>query len=257
MLTHKIYHIDVLLITLLSFFCICYALSPPGSIQLSQQLLLSSLDSTSAASQPFLTSPSGTYAANLVRTQTNSGDSFCSIQVQGKGGGGASASNIIGCGLIIGSHVCGLVFSTTGLGIFDGMNPTWSTSIPTGGHAKDLVLLDSGDMEIVDSNGKIVWKASESRIVADRNCESGFSGIPSEESLGQAPPSEQQNSEMGDFEQKQPQGRHSGFLGFDDQQGYTDEDDDDALENGVSGKGLEIIGVVIVTTFIYLFIAVS
>ncbi|KAF6154827.1 hypothetical protein GIB67_033856 [Kingdonia uniflora] len=160
------------------------AITPAGTIErTTKQQLLASLTPghettpTSGSSQLFLTSPSGKYSVYLLRRETSIGAGgfgadFCYVQVQDSGvpvweSECASVSNV---------NTCSLVFSDAGLEIFDGSRSTWNTDVNDNNqHLETLVLIDSGDMQIRDKDGELVWKASENPIV-NQNC--GSIGAP-------------------------------------------------------------------------------
>ncbi|KAI3985671.1 hypothetical protein MKX01_033954, partial [Papaver californicum] len=51
-----------------------------------------------------------------------------------------------------------------GLEIFDGSNSAWENGMD-GDYLQELVLTDSGDMQIRDKEGEIVWRAGDNPIV--------------------------------------------------------------------------------------------
>ena len=173
--THKFLTIFSLLIFLFSSLFPSQSFSPAGTIlRTTKQQVLASLQPshettpTSSSSQLFLTSPSGQYAAYLLRETSNGaggfGSDFCYIQVQ-------ESSVIIWvskCASISNINTCSLVFSDVGLEIFDGSRSAWDTKA-NGKLLKTLNLLDSGDMQIRGKDGKLVWKASDNPII-NQNC---------------------------------------------------------------------------------------
>ncbi|XP_048131240.1 uncharacterized protein LOC125313942 [Rhodamnia argentea] len=177
-----------LLALLFSHFAASLAQSGVGAIQRTKdQLLLASLQPSTEAtstspgsisSQLFLTSPSGISAAYLVRPVNSAsagGHDYCYIQIQG----GGSAVWKSTCASVSQANSCSLVFSGSGLEIFDGSRSSWRTNVD-GGHRHNpetLLLLDGGDLQIRDQSGRIVWMASGSQAV-DQNC--GSFGTPRE-----------------------------------------------------------------------------
>ncbi|KAK4752831.1 hypothetical protein SAY87_021629 [Trapa incisa] len=231
---------------------------------------------TPISSQLFLTSPSGSYAAYVVRQETvkSLGHDYCYIQVQGSGDSGnsftssasasASASTSIdsnshgswqfGCAAITGSDACRLVFSGSGLGVFGGAGLIWGAG-PRGGHATALALLDSGDLEMTDQGGAVVWKASEAQATGDnQSCgdhpsSGGFSGTGQNQG-----DSQQGNGYQHQYGANHPrqQGMDQPLSGFDkpfsngldqpfgasEQQGFGD--NNVPFENGVSEISLKL-----------------
>ncbi|KAK9270488.1 hypothetical protein L1049_026068 [Liquidambar formosana] len=123
----------------------------------------------------FLISPSGKYAAFLLRSQTSMGaggfgNDFCYIQVQ------ESKQSVweSECAPISNVNTCTLLFSDAGLEIFDGSQSAWDTDVD-GEHLQKLELLDEGDMQIRDEEGELAWKASDNPAV-NQNC--GSIGAP-------------------------------------------------------------------------------
>lgn len=177
------------LLSLLFFhFAASLAQSGAGTIQRTKdQLLLASLQPSTEAtstspgsisSQLFLTSPSGSSTVYLVRpvnSASSGGHDYCYIQVQG----GGSIVWKSACASISQANTCSLVFSGSGLEIFDGSQSSWRTNV-NGGHNRNpetLLLLDGGDLRIRDQRGRVMWMASESQAV-DQNC--GSFGTPRE-----------------------------------------------------------------------------
>lgn len=177
-----------LLALLFSHFTASLVQSGAGAIQRTKdQLLLASLQPSTEAtstspgsisSQLFLTSPSGSSAAYLIRpvnSASSGGHDYCYIQVQG----GSAAVWKSTCASVSQANTCSLVFSGSGLEILDGSRSSWRTNVD-GGHLRNpetLLLLDGGDLQIRDQSGRIVWMASGSQAV-DRNC--GSFGTPRE-----------------------------------------------------------------------------
>ncbi|GMY28252.1 Glutamyl-tRNA(Gln) amidotransferase subunit A protein [Fagus crenata] len=188
--THKASILFSLLIFLSSSLFPSQSLTPAATIdRTTKQLVLASLPAShettptsSSSSQLFLTSPSGEYAAYLLRRETSSGagSDFCYIQVQE----GSVSIWVSKCTSISNVNTCSLVFSDAGLEIFDGSQSSWNIKA-NGNHLKSLNLVDSGDMHIRDKDGKLVWKASDNPTI-NQNC---GSQLGSHELLAPALPS--------------------------------------------------------------------
>ncbi|XP_059635681.1 uncharacterized protein LOC132277857 [Cornus florida] len=195
-------------LTSFSFFLLpgC-ASSLAGTIErTSKQQVLASLPPshetmpTYGSSQQFLTSPSAKYAAFLVRTENSIGgggfgNDFCYIQVQQSGQSVWESE----CTSVSNADTCTLVFSDAGLELFEGSHSAWDTGADDE-HLQTLDLLDGGDMEIRDKDGKLVWKTSNTPSV-NQNC--GYLGTP-----GIAPAIEKQslgNQEVGYTQQSESQ----------------------------------------------------
>ncbi|CAL5063149.1 unnamed protein product [Urochloa decumbens] len=115
------------------------------------------------STQPFLTSPSGSYAAYLRRTVDAAGGlgrDACYVQVQQAGGGNAGGSSLweSDCTPLGGADACDLAFSPAGLELFAGGHSLWDTGVD--GDPGTLSLDDGGDMKIVSKDGVTVWTAS-------------------------------------------------------------------------------------------------
>ncbi|OVA18550.1 hypothetical protein BVC80_1831g87 [Macleaya cordata] len=160
-----------------------HSLAPAGtSERITKQQLLASLPPTTheittptGASQLFLTSPSGKYSVFLLRRETSIGaggfgSDFCYIQVQESGVSVWESE----CTPVSNVNTCSLVFSDAGLEIFDGSNSAWDNDVD-GDDLETLELMDSGDMQIRDKDGELVWKASDNPII-NQNC--GSIGAP-------------------------------------------------------------------------------
>ncbi|KAL6846028.1 hypothetical protein ACP4OV_023476 [Aristida adscensionis] len=118
-------------------------------------------DTDGQGAQPFLTSPSGTYAAYLRRAVDGAGGlggDACYVQIQQVGGEGDSAWES-DCTPVGGADACDLAFSPVGLELFAGGHSLWDTGLD-GGDPGTLSLDDGGDMTIVSKEGVTVWKAS-------------------------------------------------------------------------------------------------
>uniref|UniRef100_A0A0E0M3V9 Bulb-type lectin domain-containing protein n=1 Tax=Oryza punctata TaxID=4537 RepID=A0A0E0M3V9_ORYPU len=118
------------------------------------------------SAQPFLTSPSGSYAAYLRRAVDSSaggpGADACYVQIQqADGGAGAAGGRSVWeseCTLVGGADACDLAFSPVGLELFAGGHSLWDTGIDA--EPGTLSLDDGGDMRIVSKDGVTVWQAS-------------------------------------------------------------------------------------------------
>ncbi|RCV12681.1 LOW QUALITY PROTEIN: hypothetical protein SETIT_2G288500v2 [Setaria italica] len=114
------------------------------------------------SAQPFLTSPSGSYAAYLRRAvdaAAGLGGDACYVQVQQAGVGAGSGSLWESdCTPVGGADACDLAFSPVGLELFAGGHSLWDTGVD--GNPGTLSLDDVGDMKIVSKEGVTVWTAS-------------------------------------------------------------------------------------------------
>ncbi|KAL5201757.1 hypothetical protein ABZP36_036111 [Zizania latifolia] len=117
------------------------------------------------SAQPFLTSPSGSYAAYLRHAVDSSaggpGADACYVQIQQAGGGGGGGGGSVwesDCTLVGGADACDLAFSPVGLELFAGGHSLWDTGIDA--EPGSLSLDDGGDMRIVSRDGVTVWQAS-------------------------------------------------------------------------------------------------
>ncbi|CAL5082561.1 unnamed protein product [Urochloa decumbens] len=115
------------------------------------------------SAQPFLTSPSGSYAAYLRRAVDAAGGlggDACYVQVQQAGGDAAAAGSHweSDCTPVGGADACDLAFSPVGLELFAGGHSLWDTGVD--GDPGTLSLDDGGDMKIVSKDGVTVWTAS-------------------------------------------------------------------------------------------------
>ncbi|XP_042483911.1 uncharacterized protein LOC122064266 [Macadamia integrifolia] len=178
-----------LFILLSSSIFLAQALAPPaGAIDrtVKQQILASLLPEhngtspttlvSSGPSQRFLTSPSGNYAAYLLRRPTmlgagGFGNDFCYIQVQ-EAGQSVWESD---CTPVSSENMCSLVFDDQGLEIFDGSTSMWNTNADADNFLQTLELVDSGDMRLIDKDGNLAWRASDNPQ-ANQNC--GSMGSP-------------------------------------------------------------------------------
>ncbi|XP_043710059.1 uncharacterized protein LOC122658955 [Telopea speciosissima] len=178
-----------LLILLSSSVSLVQALVPAGTIDRTvKQQILASLppeqhDGTnpttlvsSGPSQLFLTSPSGKYAAFLLRRPTvlgagGFGNDFCYIQVQEAGQSMWESD----CVPVSSVNTCSLVFDDQGLEVFDGSTSMWNTNANANNFLQTLELVDSGDMRLIDKDGNLAWKASDNPQ-ANQNC--GSIGSP-------------------------------------------------------------------------------
>nr|CAB3457711.1 unnamed protein product [Digitaria exilis] len=108
---------------------------------------------------PFLTSPSGSYAAYLRRALAGgdlAGDA-CYVQVQQATGGSVWESD---CTPVGGADACDLAFSAVGLELFAGGHSLWDTGVDDADDPGTLSLDDAGDIKIVSKEGVTVWTAS-------------------------------------------------------------------------------------------------
>ncbi|XP_062193938.1 uncharacterized protein LOC133897290 [Phragmites australis] len=119
-------------------------------------------DADGQSAQPFLTSPSGSYAAYLGRAVDSSGGlggDTCYVQIQRAGGGGGGNSVWESdCTPVGGADTCDLAFSPVGLELFAGGHSLWDTGVDADPGL--LSLDDGGDMKIVSREGVTVWTAS-------------------------------------------------------------------------------------------------
>ncbi|KAF8701005.1 hypothetical protein HU200_033897 [Digitaria exilis] len=109
---------------------------------------------------PFLTSPSGSYAAYLRRALAG-GDLAgyaCYVQVQQATGGSVWESD---CTPVGRADACDLAFSAVGLELFAGGHSLWDTGVADTDDPGTLSLDDAGDIKIVTKEGVTVWTASE------------------------------------------------------------------------------------------------
>uniref|UniRef100_A0A0D3H9E0 Uncharacterized protein n=1 Tax=Oryza barthii TaxID=65489 RepID=A0A0D3H9E0_9ORYZ len=111
------------------------------------------------SAQPFLTSPSGSYAAYLRRAVDSSaggpGADACYVQIQQAGGGAGGGGSVweSECTLVGGADACDLAFSPVGLELFAGGHSLWDTGIDA--EPGTLSLDDGGDMRIVSKDGPL------------------------------------------------------------------------------------------------------
>ncbi|WOL00305.1 hypothetical protein Cni_G09018 [Canna indica] len=129
---------------------------------------------------PFLTSPSGKYTASLLRRQTapgagGLGNDFCYIQVEDTSTGHSMWESE--CGPVSSENTCAVVFTDSGLQVFDGSTPVWDTGAESSdaNYLESLELVDQGDMRIRDKGGELAWEASQDAR-ANQNC--GMPGSP-------------------------------------------------------------------------------
>ncbi|CAD6218370.1 unnamed protein product [Miscanthus lutarioriparius] len=111
------------------------------------------------SAQPFLTSPSGSYAAYLRRVVDSGGGlvgDACYVQVQQAGASGSVWES--DCTPVGGADACDLAFSPVGLELFAGGHSLWDTGVDA--DPGTLSLDDGGDMKIVSREGVMVWTAS-------------------------------------------------------------------------------------------------
>ncbi|KAL0920453.1 hypothetical protein M5K25_009591 [Dendrobium thyrsiflorum] len=156
----------------------------PGTIEraVKQQVLVAIPPGETAALPPFLTSPTGKYAATFLRSPTapgagGFGNDFCYIQVTDTATGESVWESE--CAPVSTSNTCSLVFSDDGLEIFDGSNSAWNSDAQSSGGnpLQSLELVDEGDMRIRDKEGELAWKASEDPRSNQRCGEAGSPGL--------------------------------------------------------------------------------
>jgi hypothetical protein len=117
-------------------------------------------DADGQIAQPFLTSPSRSYAAYLRRVANNAdslGGEACYVQIQKAGGEGSVWESE--CTPVGGSDACHLAFSSAGLELVAGGGSLWDTGLDAAGPGT-LSLDDGGDMSILTKEGATVWKSS-------------------------------------------------------------------------------------------------
>ncbi|KAM0858708.1 hypothetical protein ACQ4PT_047665 [Festuca glaucescens] len=140
----------------------------------------------------FLTSPSGKYAAYLLRSQTapgagGLGADFCYVEILDTTAPGAEGQSVwvSECLAVSTVNTCALVFSWKGLEVFDGSNSVWhthDTESVDNNFLRTLQLVDEGDMRILDKGGELAWKAS------DEPCAAQHCGLPGSPGLAPAMP---------------------------------------------------------------------
>ena len=112
------------------------------------------------STQPFLTSPSGSFTAYLRRGVDSAGGlggDACYVQVQQAGAGGSVWES--DCTPVGGADACDLAFSPVGLELFAGGHSLWDTGVDAA-DPWTLSLDDGGDMKIISKEGVTVWTAS-------------------------------------------------------------------------------------------------
>ncbi|KAH0463438.1 hypothetical protein IEQ34_008020 [Dendrobium chrysotoxum] len=156
----------------------------PGTIEraVKQQVLVAIPPGETTALPPFLTSPTGKYAASFLRSPTapgagGFGNDFCYIQVTDTATGESVWESE--CTPVSTSNTCSLVFSDDGLEIFDGSNSAWDSNAQSSGGnpLQSLELVDEGDMRIRDKEGELAWKASDDPRSNQRCGEAGSPGL--------------------------------------------------------------------------------
>ncbi|CAM0958354.1 unnamed protein product [Alopecurus aequalis] len=168
-------------ITVILLLCCSLAAAtvPAGTIErVSKQQILAAIPPGGHDSPPvpFLTSPSGKYAAYFVRTHTvpgagGLGADFCYVEVtMHHAGGGAEATTELGtsaweseCRPVSTVNTCTLLFSWHGLEVFDGGEEVWHGETNTDGtnFLQTLEMVDDGDMRVRDKDGELAWRASD------------------------------------------------------------------------------------------------
>ncbi|XP_008808646.2 collagen alpha-1(I) chain-like [Phoenix dactylifera] len=153
---------------------------PSGTMQRTtkQQILATIPPNSAENNQPFLTSPSGTYTAYLLRRETapaagGFGNDFCYIQVQET----ASKKSMweSECAPVSTANACSLVFDDEGLEVFDGSESVWNGDGKGESFPARLDLVDDGDMRVIDKEGELFWRASDDPR-ANQGC--GLAGSP-------------------------------------------------------------------------------
>ncbi|GLJ20966.1 hypothetical protein SUGI_0383070 [Cryptomeria japonica] len=124
--------------------------------------------------QPFLTSQSGTFTAMLVRKQTNPGLGglgleYCYVDVINT----AAQQSIweSPCQAVTTTSPCILLLTDDGLQINDGNNEVWNNGAD---NYQSLVLLESGELRMVDNNGQSAWSGNDDPLV-NQNCGTALS----------------------------------------------------------------------------------
>ncbi|XP_010941443.1 uncharacterized protein [Elaeis guineensis] len=180
---------------------------PSGTIQRTtkQQILASIPPNYADNTQPFLTSPSGKYAAYLLRRETapaagGFGNDFCYIQVQDTSSKESMWESE--CAPVSTANACSLVFTDQGLEVFDGSESVWNGEGAGESFPERVDLVDDGDMRVIDNKGELFWRASDDPR-ANQGC-----GLPG--SAGLAPDSPPFSKPIGTngklpFGQQQPQ----------------------------------------------------
>ncbi|KQJ96091.1 uncharacterized protein LOC100835422 [Brachypodium distachyon] len=170
------------------------ATAPAGTLErVSKQQILASIPPGGHASPPvpFLTSPSGKYAAYFVRTHTvpgagGLGADFCYVEVTMSAHGGSEGAAGIGtsvweseCRPVSTVNTCTLLFSWHGLEVFDGSEEVWHGETNTDGtnFLQTLELVDDGDMRVRDKDGELAWRASDEPRHAQRCGAPGSPGL--------------------------------------------------------------------------------
>ncbi|RLN42327.1 uncharacterized protein C2845_PM01G09150 [Panicum miliaceum] len=160
---------------------------PAGTIQrvTKQQILASIPPHWDENPVLFLTSPSGKYAAYLMRSQIapgagGLGADFCYVEVLDTAAPGAEGRSVweSECLAVSTVNTCALVFSWNGLEVFDGSTSVWHTHDARSDEhnfLETLQLVDQGDMRILDKGGELAWKASDEPRAA-QHC--GMPGSP-------------------------------------------------------------------------------
>ncbi|KAI0493616.1 hypothetical protein KFK09_023735 [Dendrobium nobile] len=190
----------------------------PGSIARTtkQQLLATMSPGNRSATEPFLSSPSGKYAAYFLRRGTapvpvpdavGSGNDFCYIQVAEISTSDSRWES--DCVPVSISNACSLIFSDSGLQILDGSNSAWSTDAQSEFPVQNLELDDEGDLRITGEDGELAWKASDE---PRQNQHCGETGSPG---LAAAAPSSAQTIGKGSETplEQPPSGRSMGRVG--------------------------------------------
>ncbi|XP_038976774.1 uncharacterized protein LOC120107534 [Phoenix dactylifera] len=199
------------------------ATAPSGTIKRTtkQQILASIPPGTQENPVPFITSPSGKYAAYLLRRETapgagGFGSDFCYIQVQDTSTEQSMWESE--CAPVSTANTCALVFDDNGLEVFDGSNSAWATDDAESADEnflETLELVDEGDMWLRDKKGELAWKASEEPRANQRCGLPGSPGLAPARPPFAAPIGGDDNLPFGQQQQGKPMAGVSQTFGFD------------------------------------------
>uniref|UniRef100_A0A0D9XG24 Bulb-type lectin domain-containing protein n=1 Tax=Leersia perrieri TaxID=77586 RepID=A0A0D9XG24_9ORYZ len=143
------------------------SVSPSYISRTNQQQIIATVapavaDDAGQSALPFLTSPSGVYAAYLRRAADGSaaGAAACYVQIEQADAAGVDGGVLweSECTLVGGADACELAFSPVGLELFAGGHSLWDTGIDA--EPATLSLDDGGDMRIVSQDGVTAWRAT-------------------------------------------------------------------------------------------------
>ncbi|WOL09690.1 hypothetical protein Cni_G18443 [Canna indica] len=227
-----------------------------------QQILASVAPNAAENTVLFLTSPSGKYAASLLRRASapgagGLGNDFCYIQVEDTSTGHSMWESE--CGPVSSDNTCSAVFTDNGLEVFDGRTSVWDTGAQSAdaNYLETLELVDQGDMRIRDKQGELAWKASDDAR-ANQNC-----GMPGSPGMAPALPpfaapiggdnqnlpfglqgARQQQSPNAEYSQQQPQhpfgGGASQAFGFNNQPLVDNSPYDSGCSGGGAGRWIAV-----------------